>query len=302
MRFNNKDNNILAIMYVIFMGFNYPMLRFLSTRFSVYSNNGLRFLAGGLFLLLISYMKYREYLKIVFKDKKMFLSIMSISILASIYMYFLMEGLKYTSSLSASIFGILGMPISLIMASFVFKDERKKVKNIRFIIGSIIAILGSFVFIFYSKNANAQSSNYILGYVFLMISILANSIQNIFFKIMSKKLPSIIIATMISLVMGIVFILLSYFTNNIYELLNASHILILFIMLSGIYGIVTGLLLSLKILHQYGIVVFNILQLLVPISTAVVAYILLNESINVMQILSSLLIVISCTVALRIKK
>ncbi|WP_156286068.1 DMT family transporter [Oceanivirga salmonicida] len=302
MRFNNKDNNILAIMYVIFMGFNYPMLRFLSTRFSVYSNNGLRFLAGGLFLLLISYMKYREYLKIVFKDKKMFLSIMSISILASIYMYFLMEGLKYTSSLSASIFGILGMPISLIMASFVFKDERKKVKNIRFIIGSIIAILGSFVFIFYSKNENAQSSNYILGYVFLMISILANSIQNIFFKIMSKKLPSIIIATMISLVMGIVFILLSYFTNSIYELLDASHILISFIMLSGIYGIVTGLLLSLKILHQYGIVVFNILQLLVPISTAVVAYVLLNESINVMQILSSLLIVISCTIALRIKK
>ena len=63
----------------------------------------------------------------------------------------------------------------------------------------------------------------------------------------------------------------------------------------------TGMLMAFYIVQKQGVVVFNILQLIVPLSTAVVGYFTLGETINLMQGASAVLVVLGCILALKEK-
>ncbi len=45
-----KENQIAALIYIFFMGFGYPLIRYISTIFQTVNTNALMFLAGGLLL------------------------------------------------------------------------------------------------------------------------------------------------------------------------------------------------------------------------------------------------------------
>ncbi len=49
-------------------------------------------------------------------------------------MFFFINGLKYTSALAGSIFGILAMPLAIIIAGIFFKDERDRIRQKDFIL------------------------------------------------------------------------------------------------------------------------------------------------------------------------
>ena len=59
---------------------------------------------------------------------------------------------------------------------------------------------------------------------------------------------------------------------------------------------------SFYIVQKQGVVVYNILQLIVPLSTAVVGYITLGEAINLMQGVGAVIVILGCVFALKEKK
>ncbi|MCJ8343183.1 MAG: DMT family transporter [Cetobacterium sp.] len=291
----------IRVAYIILMGFGFPIMRFMSMNFETLNNNAVRFLSGGILFLIISLFKFKYELKKILKNPFLILKLLILAILMTGNMYFFINGLKRTSALAGSIFGILAMPLAIFMAGIFYKDERARIKNISFYLGSILAIIGSLIFVIYG-NKNGNSKDFFYGAIFLGTGIFIQSIQNLIVKNVGKHLHAIVISAFTACLSGLIYFTLAMNTGKIIELQEVSKGLLIGLSLSGIYGMITGMLIAFYIVQKQGVVVFNILQLIIPLSTAIVGYIILNEQINPIQGIGGLIVVIGCIFALKKKK
>ena len=228
----------------------------------------------------------------------MILKLLLLGCLMTGNMYFYMNGLRYTSATTGSIFGILAMPLAVVMAALFYRDERGRIKQVNFYIGSILAVIGSLIFVIYG-NKNGESSDFIKGALLLGISILIQSIQNLVVKNVGKKLHSIVISASTASLSGIMYLSIAVQSGKITQLSEVGIGLLAGLALAGIYGMLTGMLMAFYIVQKQGVVVFNILQLIVPLSTAVVGYFTLGETINLVQGVGAIIVVLGCVFALK---
>lgn len=296
---NNK--NAMRVLYIILMGFSLPIMRFMSIRFDTINNNSIRFLSGGLVFILISVFKFSGEFKKIKEEPILILKLLLLGLLMTGNMYFYMNGLKYTSALTGSIFGILAMPLAVIMAAIFYRDERGRVKQASFYAGSILAVIGSLIFVL-SGNSSGESSDFIRGALLLGIAILIQSIQNLMVKNVGKKLHSIVISASTATLSGIMYLSIAVQSGKIAQLSEVSGGLLAGLALAGVYGMLTGMLMAFYIVQKQGVVVFNILQLIVPLSTAVVGYFTLGETINLIQGAGAVIVILGSIFALRERK
>ena len=296
---NNK--NAMRVLYIILMGFSLPIMRFMSIRFDTINNNAVRFLSGGLVFILISVFKFSGEFKKIKEEPILILKLLLLGLLMTGNMYFYMNGLKYTSALTGSIFGILAMPLAVIMAAIFYRDERGRVKQVSFYAGSILAVIGSLIFVL-SGNSSGESSDFIRGALLLGIAILIQSIQNLMVKNVGKKLHSIVISASTATLSGIMYLSIAVQSGKIAQLSEVSGGLLAGLALAGVYGMLTGMLMAFYIVQKQGVVVFNILQLIVPLSTAVVGYFTLGETINLIQGAGAVIVIMGSIIALRERK
>lgn len=296
-----NNQNVMRVLYIILMGFSLPIMRFMSIRFDTINNNAVRFLSGGLVFILISVFKFSGEFKKIKEEPILILKLLLLGLLMTGNMYFYMNGLKYTSALTGSIFGILAMPLAVIMAAFFYRDERGRVKQVSFYAGSILAVIGSLIFVL-SGNSNGESSDFIRGALLLGIAILIQSIQNLMVKNVGKTLHSIVISASTATLSGIMYLSIAVQSGKIAQLSEVSGGLLAGLALAGVYGMLTGMLMAFYIVQKQGVVVFNILQLIVPLSTAVVGYFTLGETINLIQGAGAVIVILGSIFALRERK
>lgn len=296
---NNK--NAMRVLYIILMGFSLPIMRFMSIRFDTINNNAVRFLSGGLVFILISVFKFSGEFKKIKEEPILILKLLLLGLLMTGNMYFYMNGLKYTSALTGSIFGILAMPLAVVMAAIFYRDERGRVKQVSFYAGSILAVIGSLIFVL-SGNSSGESSDFIRGALLLGIAILIQSIQNLVVKNVGKKLHSIVISASTATLSGIMYLSIAVQSGKIAQLSEVGIGLLAGLALAGVYGMLTGMLMAFYIVQKQGVVVFNILQLIVPLSTAVVGYFTLGETINLIQGAGAVIVILGSIFALRERK
>lgn len=296
---NNK--NTIRILYIILMGFGLPIMRFMSLHFDTINNNAVRFLSGGFVFILICIFKFRGEFAKIKREPALILKLLLLGFLMTGNMYFYMNGLRHTSALTGSIFSILAMPLAVILAALFYRDERGRIKQANFYIGSILAVMGSFIFVFYG-NQNGESSDFLKGALLLGTAILIQSVQNILVKNVGKKLHSIVISASTATLSGLIYLSLAIQSGKIVQLAEVDIGLLAGLSLAGVYGMLTGMLMAFYIVQKQGVVVFNILQLIVPLSTAVVGYFTLGETINLLQGVGSGIVILGCVLALRERK
>ncbi len=296
-----RENQISAIIYILFMGFGYPLIRYISTIFSTVNTNALMFLSGGTLFALVSFFKFRgELLKL--KDNLWILPrLLLLACLTAGNMYCFVGGLSKTSALAGSIFGILSMPFSVIMASIFYLDEREKVKELHFILGGIVALIGSFIFVLNGANKSSSSSDFLMGVIFLAGTVIIQAIQSLVVKGTAKHVHSMVISSCSSLITSILFFSISIGTGKIGEILNASGNKVGIVLLTGMYSIFVGMVMTFFIIQKQGVVVLNILKLTIPPTTAIIGYFFLKENISLIQGLGALLVLLGCILALRRK-
>ncbi len=296
-----KNNQMISLSYIALMGFGFPIMRYMSMNFDTINNNAVRFLSGGILILLICLFKFRDELKKIVDEPKIIFKLLILACFMTGNMYCFITGLKYTSALTGSIFSILAMPLAISMAAIFFKDERDKIKQKKFYIGSLIAIIGSLIFVINGGGAG-QSSDFLKGSLFLIIAIFIQSIQNLVVKNVSKKLHSVVISASTATLSGVIFLTIAIYSNKIVELKEVSTAMLAGLSLAGMYGMLTGMLMAFYILQKQGVVVYNIIQLIVPLSTAIVGYFTLNEKITFIQGIGAIFVVIGCIISLRKKQ
>lgn len=291
---NNQNYFLVRCMYVILMGLGFPIMRYMSLNFDTLNNNAVRFISGGVLFCIFCLLKYKNHLKKI--NIKTALLLFVLSIFMTCNMFFFINGIKNTSALSGSVFSILAMPLGILVASLFFIDERERAFNYKFITGALIAILGSFLFIFNDRSLSSSSFNYI-GFIFLTIAICIQSIQNVIVKIVAKYLPAIVISASTATISGLMFLLLAIKTGVISELSVTSKELLILLVLAGIYGMFTGMLMAFYILKTQGVTIFNITQLLIPVSTGIFGYFTLGEKVDVIQATGAVIIIVGCVFA-----
>ncbi|GAB6168123.1 DMT family transporter [Clostridium carnis] len=299
----SSENQLIAALYIVLMGFGFPIMRYMSMNFDTINNNAVRFLSGGILFIVICIFKYRDEVKKIIEKPKIIFKLLILACFMTSNMYFFINGIKLTTALSGSIFGILAMPVAAIMAGIFYKDERCRIKNKNFILGSIIAISGSLIFVLNGANSKSgqSSADFILGAIFLTIAILIQSIQNLVVKSVAKELHSIIISASTATLSGIIYMIIAVQSGKIVQLNEVSNGLIIGLILAGMYGMLTGMLMAFYIVQKQGVVRFNIIQLMIPLSTAIVGYIVLGESINIIQSFGAIIVIIGCIIALKKK-
>ena len=295
-----NNPNTMRVLYVILMGFGLPIMRFMSLHFDTINNNAVRFLSGGFVFILIAVFKFSGEIKKVKEEPVLIFNLLLLGVLMTGNMYFYINGLKYTSALTGSIFGILAMPLAVLMAAVFYRDERGRVKQASFYAASILAVAGSLIFVF-NGSQTGESSDFLTGALLLGIAILIQSIQNLLVKHTGKKLHSIVISASTATLSGILYLSIAIQSGKITQLSEVGVGLLAGLALAGVYGMLTGMLMAFYIVQKQGVVVFNILQLIVPLSTAVVGYFTLGETINLMQGASAVLVVLGCILALKEK-
>ncbi|OOF38667.1 transporter [Rodentibacter mrazii] len=296
-----SNDFLIRFSYVLLMGFGFPIMRYMSIHFETLNNNAVRFISGGLLFVFICVLKYRNELVKLLREPAIIFYLLLLAVFMTANMYFFINGLKYTSALAGSVFGIISMPLAVIMAAIFFRDEREKVKQKNFYIGSALAIIGSLVFVIYGNKSNT-GNDFITGSLFLGTAIFIQSIQNLVVKKISKKLNAVVISAFTATLSGIFYLILAKNSGVIYQLQDVSFGLLIGLIFAGMYGMLTGMLLAFYIVQKQGIVVFNIIQLTVPLSTALISYVTLGETISVYQGFGAAIVIVGCVFSLRKKQ
>lgn len=284
--------------YVLLISMGFPIMRYMSLKFDTINNNGIRFLSEGIVFVIICLFKYKNEIKKLYRKPLLLIKLFILSIFMTGNMYFIMNGLQKTTALTGSIFNIIAMPLAVMVTAIFYQDEKERVTNLHFIFGAILTLVGSLIFVCSGKSLGGIGNEFYLGIFYLAIGITIQTFQNIFVKKIAKDISVILISAITATLSGVIYLLYSQLTGKINELFLVEKNLLIFLILAGIYGMTTGMLMAFYIVQTQGIVTFNLLQLLVPIFTAVMAYITLGEKIGILQVFGGVIVVVGCLSAL----
>lgn len=298
----SKENQLSALIYILFMGCGYPLIRYISNIFNPINTNALMFLSGGALFITVAIIKFKSEIVKLKDNINLFPKLLIIALLTAGNMYCFVGGLSKTSALAGSIFGILSMPFSVIMASIFYLDEREKIKELHFIIGGVLALIGSFIFVLNGAHKSSSSSDFLIGIFLLAGTVIIQAMQGLVVKDMSKHVHSIVISSCSSILTSILFFIISVFSGNIIELTSAPIDKIVLVLLTGMYSIFVGMFMTFFIIQKQGVVVLNVLKLLIPPTTAIIGYLFLNEKISLIQGVGAISVLIGCIIALKRKK
>ncbi|QIM62721.1 multidrug transporter [Pasteurellaceae bacterium Orientalotternb1] len=292
---------LLNLFYVFAIGVNIVLLRYFSTQLDTLNNNGLRFLSGAVVLFAWVWWKYRSALLNLLKTPKLLAIALLVGVLMCANMFFYLEGASRTNAITAAIFGVISMPFGVLIAGLFFEDERQKMRSKTFWIGCFLTLFGCLGFIWQGKSVELGDS-FLAGSLFLLLSITIRNVQNLVVKFTNNKINVFTLSSFTALSTAFISLFASYHTDNIQALHHLSPLFLISLLLVGVYGITAGMILAFHIIQKQGIITYQILELLLPLSTALIAYLFLGETVSLMQMLFAVVVIFGASVALGLLK
>ncbi len=186
--------SLIAIFCNILWGTAFPVLKIVYTEMGIMSSDlggtitfiSLRFLLAGIFIFVFGLFTGAPMFKL---NKAQLMLITILGLFNTTFQYFLFNiGVNNTSGIKASILGQVGIFFSVVLAHFVYKDDRL---NLRKILGLSLGFLG-LILVNLNKGNEGLLSFSLLGEGFMILSGIVSSLAMFLAKKIGKELPSIV--------------------------------------------------------------------------------------------------------------
>ena len=278
MIFKNKKSIILiAIIATLLWGSAYPSIKVGYSLFNISTNDiggkllfaGYRFFLAGLFVLIYEVFLVNKNIKISKRDLKE-VTILGILQTSLQYLFFYI-GLAYTLGSIGSILNSIGTFISIILAHFIYKND--KIDN-RKILGCIVGFLGLILVNLDGSTISLKFS--FLGEGFIIIAAILSSISSIYSKKITENKSASLVTGYQLAIGGIILIIAGYiYGGNLTNIsLNGLILLIYMALLSSVaFGLWS------QLLKYNKISTISVYNLLIPIFGTLLSGIILKENI-----------------------
>ncbi len=279
---------LLCTLCTFLWGSAYPAIKLGYDFFNIQSNDsfskllfaGYRFFIAGVILMLIQKALGKS---IMPKDLSDFKSLTLLGIVHTLLQYvFLYIGMANTTGVKSSILGSVGVFVSIILAHFIYKNDKLSSNKI---IGCIIGFLGIVIINFEGENFYLDFN--LTGDGFVILSTVMGSIGSIYNKELVKK-NDVFVATIWQLILGSLMLIIIG--------KSAGGILIFTSPKCGILLLYMALLSSVSLVVWSALYKYNkvgkiaIYSFLIPVFGAFLSAILLGDSIWNIKSLAALIL------------
>ncbi|WP_045144104.1 DMT family transporter [Clostridium butyricum] len=287
---NRRNIVLLATLCCFLWGSAYPAIKGGYELFNISEGDipsklifaGYRFALAGIIVLWVQIISKKN---IFVLNKKEIVQVTLLGIFQTTLQYiFFYIGLAYTTGIRSSIINGTGAFFSILLAHFIYKNDRL---NVNKIVGCIVGFIGVII-----VNLNGQdffaSSFSIQGEGFVMLAALILSASSIYGKKITQNQDASIVTGYQLFIGGLILLLLGYISGGCLSgfTFKSTSLLIYMALLSSVAFAVWTQLLK---YNKVGII--SIFNFLVPVFGSLLSAIFLGENIFDIKILISLIFV-----------
>lgn len=287
---NRRNIVLLATLCCFLWGSAYPAIKGGYELFNISGGDipsklifaGYRFALAGIIVLLVQIISKKN---IFVLNKKEIVQVTLLGIFQTTLQYiFFYIGLAYTTGIRSSIINGTGAFFSILLAHFIYKNDRL---NVNKIVGCIVGFIGVII-----VNLNGQdffaSSFSIQGEGFVMLAAFILSASSIYGKKITQNQDASIVTGYQLFIGGLILLLLGYISGGCLSgfTFKSTSLLIYMALLSSVAFAVWTQLLK---YNKVGII--SIFNFLVPVFGSLLSAIFLGENIFDIKILISLIFV-----------
>ncbi|MGG7216231.1 DMT family transporter [Clostridium butyricum] len=287
---NRRNIVLLATLCCFLWGSAYPAIKGGYELFNISGGDipsklifaGYRFALAGIIVLWVQIISKKN---IFVLNKKEIVQVTLLGIFQTTLQYiFFYIGLAYTTGIRSSIINGTGAFFSILLAHFIYKNDRL---NVNKIVGCIVGFIGVII-----VNLNGQdffaSSFSIQGEGFVMLAALILSASSIYGKKITQNQDASIVTGYQLFIGGLILLLLGYISGGCLSgfIFKSTSLLIYMALLSSVAFAVWTQLLK---YNKVGII--SIFNFLVPVFGSLLSAIFLGENIFDIKILISLIFV-----------
>ncbi len=287
---NRKNIVILATICCILWGSAFPAVKVGYSLFNISINDiatklifaGLRFALAGIIVLLVQVISKKDILSF---SKSECIQVTLLGVMQTTVQYiFFYVGMSYTTGVRGSIINGTGTFFSIILAHFIYKNDRLSLNKI---IGCIIGFLGVII-VNLNGESLVQNSFSFKGEGFIMMAALMLSISSIYGKRVTKKKDASIVTGYQLFIGGVILIIIGFLFNGKLEgfTVKSISLLIYMALISSIAFVIWT-----ELLKYNKVGVISVFNFLIPVFGTLLSAIFLGENIFNIKILIALICV-----------
>ena len=206
------------------------------------------------------------------------------------------RSIELTTPTTAVLLSKLDVISIALLSAIFFAAERKIVKNRFFLVGCALALLGV-AGVALGKDAPSTEFNEGIGLLLLRSVLWAVYIVSI--RALVEEEEPLIIATWIYLFASILFVPTAYIWGDIAKVTEVPPTTNIMLIGSGALCVGLGNALNFLVIKHLGSTLSATLLLVTPFTAGILAYLVCDETLTAIQILSGVVIVLSCLLIVR---
>jgi len=286
---------IIPIIAVAFIwgGFN-VFIKALSSQFDVVTQGFFWYLSGGTAALLLSAIIVPKELLVAFKNIKLF---WVPTIVITIHFVSFIKGVYMTNATISALIAKLNAIFVPLLSFFLFPDERRVVKNKKFLLGTLLAFIGVAGVILAKEQSLVGYDN--RGAVLLVFSMFCAAIYVIKIKKIVQKNHPLVIIAVVPLLSCFIFLPFVLVFGNLRQILEVETKSVLLLLGASAVSLGAGDSLYYYAIRHLGASISTSFLLITPLIAGVLAFFTLGELLTIEQMFCSAVLILGCLLTIR---